>query len=128
MVRRLAVVACLAIAGMLPILLSGAHARDDGRYTDSPLKSWFENLASHRGMCCSFADGVSIRDVDWDTVCDHKNPDDCRYRVRLDDKWVDVPEAALVMDPNKLGTAVVWPVKLDDGTVTIRCFMPGGGT
>ena len=48
------------------ITIPPAHARDDGRYANSPLKSWFNGLASGKGLCCSFADGVKIEDVDWD--------------------------------------------------------------
>ena len=43
-----------------------ALARDDGRYANSPLKSWFDRLASGNGLCCSFADGFRVDDVDWD--------------------------------------------------------------
>ena len=43
-------------------------ARDlDGKYGNSPLKQWFESLASRRGPCCSVADGQTVEDVDWDT-------------------------------------------------------------
>ena len=95
-------------------------ARDDGRYGHSPLKSWFDNLASGKGLCCSFADGFSIRDVDWDVI-------DGRYRVRLDGHWVEVPDAALVTEPNRFGPAVVWPYQDTDGVTQIRCFLPGAG-
>jgi hypothetical protein len=27
----------------------------------------FDRLASGKGLCCSFADGFSVQDVDWDT-------------------------------------------------------------
>jgi hypothetical protein len=57
-----------------------ALARDDGRYTNSPLKSWFDRLASGNGLCCSFADGFRVDDVDWDTQDGH-------YRVRLIMQW-----------------------------------------
>ena len=44
-----------------------AFPRDlDGKYANSPLKQWFDSLASRRGFCCSFADGQSVEDVDWD--------------------------------------------------------------
>jgi hypothetical protein len=43
---------------------SRLHARDDGRFTNSPLKEWFDRLASRNGLCCAFADGVSVQDVD----------------------------------------------------------------
>ena len=103
------------IVGLL--LLAPAGARDDGRYADSPLKSWFDQLASGKGLCCSFADGKSIADVDWDTKDKH-------YRVRLDGAWIDVPDDAVITEPNRFGQAVVWPYQ-EDGKTLIRCFMPG---
>jgi hypothetical protein len=47
------------------------NARDDGRFANSPLKPWFDRLASGKGLCCSFADGFSVQDVDWDTQDGH---------------------------------------------------------
>jgi hypothetical protein len=45
------------VAFCLTTLVSGQLvARDDGRFADSPLKPWFDRLASGRGLCCSFAD------------------------------------------------------------------------
>ena len=49
---------------------SQLFAHDDGRFANSPLKAWFDQLASGKGLCCSFADGVSVQDVDWDTTHD----------------------------------------------------------
>jgi len=96
-----------------------ACARDPGgRYTDSPLKEWFDGLKSRQGPCCSFADGVSVSDVDWDTQQGH-------YRVRLDGRWIVVPDEAVVREPNRFGPAVVWPYKGRGGETLIRCFMPG---
>jgi hypothetical protein len=95
-------------------------ARDDGRFANSALKPWFDKLASGKGLCCSFADGVKIEDVDWDTH-------DGRYRVRLDGRWIVVPDAALVTEPNKFGPAVVWPYQDATGATQIRCFIPGSG-
>lgn len=95
-----------------------AIGRDlDGRYANSPLKKWFDSLASKKGICCSFADGVSVSDVDWDTRDGH-------YRVRIDGAWVDVPDDALVTVPNLHRRAVVWPYR-GDGVWLIRCFIPG---
>jgi hypothetical protein len=95
-------------------------ARDDGRYANSPLKSWFDQLASGRGLCCSFADGFRVDDVDWDTQDGH-------YRVRLNGEWIVVPDNAVVTEPNKYGLAVVWPYMGSDGQTQIRCFLPGSG-
>lgn len=105
----------------LAILVGAAMARDDGRFDGSPLKTWFDGLKSGKGLCCSFADGVSVRDVDWDTQ-------DGSYRVRLDGRWIIVPAAALVTDPNRFGPAVVWPYQDYQGETQIRCFLPGAGT
>lgn len=95
-------------------------AHDDGRFANSPLKPWFDQLASGKGLCCSFADGVSVEDVDWDVKDGH-------YRVRLNGQWVVVPDSAVVTEPNRYGRTVVWPYQDASGTTRIRCFMPGGG-
>jgi hypothetical protein len=57
-----------ALALYLTTLASNQlNARDDGRFANSPLKPWFDRLASGKGLCCSFADGATVQDVDWDT-------------------------------------------------------------
>lgn len=99
-----------------------APAHDDGRFADLPLKAWFDQLSSRKGLCCSFADGQAIADVDWDTKRDGEQ---VHYRVRLNGEWIDVPDEAVVTEPNKYGRAVVWPYKGDDGKTQIRCFLPG---
>jgi len=106
------------IAGLVPIPL---YARDDGRFTSSPLKEWFDRLGSRNGLCCAFADGVSVEDVDWDSQEGH-------YRVRIYGEWFVVPDAAVVTEPNRFGPAVVWPYNDRYGNTQIRCFMPGAGT
>lgn len=102
-----------------PLVLStgSAMGRDDGRFTDSPLKPWFDSLRSHLGPCCSDADGVAVADPDWDSHNGH-------YRVRLDGQWVEVPDEAVITEPNRAGRTMVWPVKTAFG-ISIRCFMPG---
>lgn len=115
--NELAVVTfCLAT-----VVPSQVFAHDDGRFAGSPLKPWFESLASSKGLCCSFADGVSVQNVDWDTQ-------DGQYRVRLDGEWFVVPDDAVVTEPNRYGPAVVWPYRDMNGKSQIRCFMPGAGT
>ena len=106
------------------VLLSAAshlgHARDDGRYAGSPLKPWFDSLKSGKGPCCSDADGSAVSDVDWESKDGH-------YRVRLDGEWIDVPEDAVITEPNRVGRTMVWPLRGYLGT-SIRCFMPGSMT
>ena len=113
----LAVVA-LCMSAFVP---SSVSARDDGRYANSPLHAWFDQLASGKGLCCSFADGVSIQEVDWDTQ-------DGRYRVRLHGEWMYVPDLGGPR-PSRIvfGPAVVWPYMDAEGATQIRCFLPGAG-
>jgi hypothetical protein len=99
---------------------SPVHARDDGRYANSQLKAWFDQLRSGKGACCSDADGTAVSDVDWETRDGH-------YRVRLDDQWIDVPDDAVITEPNRTGRTMVWPIRGYMG-ITIRCFMPGSMT
>ena len=109
------------------LLLSGvwvALAHDDGRYAQSPLHDWFNHLASGKGLCCSFADGYVVEDADWDSKDSH-------YRVKIpttmggtEMEWVDVPEDAVITEPNKMGKTMVWPIYGYMGQ-SIRCFMPG---
>jgi hypothetical protein len=103
-------------------IMPPALARDDGRFADSPLKPWFDQLRSGKGLCCSFADGRAIADVDWDTT---REGDQTHYRVRIDGEWIEVPDDAVVTEPNRYGRAVVWPYKDTTGKTQIRCFMPG---
>jgi hypothetical protein len=114
------IAAIIAVLALGLCYISLALARDDGRYANESLHAWFDQLASGKGLCCSFADGVSIQDVDWDTR-------DGRYRVRLHGEWIFVPQTALVMEPNRFGPAVVWPYMDSDGMIQIRCFLPGAG-
>lgn len=111
------------VAGVVVLLAFVTHAcvaRDDGRYADNPLHAWFDGLASGKGPCCSFADGLTIRDPDWDSQDGH-------YRVMLNGEWQIVPDDALVTEPNKFGPAVVWPYMDSTGRMLIRCFLPGAG-
>jgi hypothetical protein len=46
-----------------------------------------------------------------------------------DGEWVDVPDDALITEPNRAGRTMVWPYKADRWTdhphTEIRCFIPG---
>ena len=115
--------------------LHPAHAHDrDGHWAQlsaegkAPPKEWWDALQSGKGLCCSFADGATVKDVDWDTQRNADAADgEVHYRVRLDGQWIDVPPAAVITEPNKFGPAVVWPYKDTDGAIQIRCFLPGAG-
>jgi len=122
--------------GMIPVALSillaftahiaaphTAAARDvDGRFANSPLHNWFESLHSEKGPCCSDADGTALSDVDWEARDGH-------YRVRIEGEWWDVPDEAVIREPNRAGRTMVWPIYYRATNtpvrVEIRCFMPG---
>ncbi|MBI5318315.1 MAG: hypothetical protein HZB49_02570 [Bradyrhizobium sp.] len=113
----------LRVAGLallLGLVSQFSHARDDGRYANSPLKPWFDSLKSGKGPCCSDADGYAVADPDWESKSGH-------YRVRIEGEWHDVPEDAVITEPNRAGRTMVWPIK-GWGGLTIRCFMPGSMT
>ena len=97
-----------------------ALGRDDGRYANSPLKSWFESLQSEFGQCCTNADGYIVSEPDWES-------DRGRYRVRIDGEWVVVPDGAVITQPNRAGRTMVWKHYID-GHPRVRCFIPGSMT
>ena len=96
------------------LLCSPALAHDPSR---PDLNHWFDYLTSGRGLCCSFTDGFAVSDVDWESKGGH-------YRVRLENNWIDVPDNAVITEPNRVGRTMVWRLRVD-GKILIRCFMPG---
>ena len=104
----------------LIMLATPALGRDDGRYANSPLKSWFESLESEFGQCCTNADGYIVSDPDWESDRGH-------YRVRIGGEWVVVPDGAVVTRPNLAGRTMVWKHYID-GHPRVRCFLPGSMT
>lgn len=114
--------ALLAVCVALAVMFGRADARDpDGRYAQSPLKPWFDSLKSGKGPCCSDADGAAVSDPDWETK---RVGDEVHYRVRIEGEWYDVPDDAVLTQPNLYGKTMVWPIK-GWGGLTIRCFIPG---
>jgi hypothetical protein len=101
------------------LLCSPALAHDPSH---PELNEWFNRLASRKGLCCSFVDGFAVSDVDWESKDGH-------YRVRLEGRWIDVPDDAVITEPNRAGRTMVWPYRAVRGTdpprTEIRCFMPG---
>jgi hypothetical protein len=107
---------------LLFIYPNAGNARDlDGRYAQSPHKEWVKGLksrASGSTGCCDISDGSPPEAV-WDMGGG-------RYQVTIEGKSYDVPDDALIGEPNKLGYAVVWYF-MENGVPRIRCFMPGAG-
>lgn len=125
MARNLAFAAIALIAGLIVAslvvfkLVQPAYGHD---HEHPELDGWFMGLQSKgKSPCCDGADAMRLNDVDWESKDGH-------YRVRLGNKWVDVPEGALVEGPNRDGRAMVWPYLLDGEPTGVRCFMPGALT
>ena len=123
----------IALMGLWLMPLTAMGRDLDGRYATSPLKPRFDQLKSRAGPCCSNADGYVVDDADWQAKNGH-------YWVRVpkvaDSKnmiWVEVPDEAVIKEPNKVGRTMVWPVypAFEEGEgyhLWIRCFMPGSMT
>ncbi len=96
-----------------------AFAKDDGRYGDSPNKSWFRGLLNNEGQsCCDVADGQRIEDADWRSTADG------HYQVKINDAWVTIPDYAVLNPKNRpVDYAVLWIYK-----GRIMCFLVGSGT
>ena len=95
-------------------------ARDNGQFGNVPpeIRAWFKSVKSHAGVpCCDIADGHR---TDYDMR-------ESRYWVPINGEWMMVPPEAVVDDSgNPTGDAVVWYSEYN-GSVYIRCFVPGGG-
>lgn len=127
-----------AMTGTLAVLLlvvaaTFGHARDRGQFANSSpeLKAWFDGLRSGKGPCCSDADGTALSDADWEISGGHYRVRVPRHDYEADDQretvWVDVPDEAVISEPNQVGRTLVWPIYGYLG-VSIRCFMPGSMT
>lgn len=119
-----------AVVWQVPPARGHDHNRPD-------LTKWFMSLYSNHGaLCCDGSEAMHLSNVEW-TAPDSSSH---RYRVKIpvnadayerarhsedvETMWVDVPDDAVVDEPNKEGTALVWPTYGPTGA-TVRCFMPG---
>lgn len=119
------------LVGVMLLVAAKAHDAAHPERTE-----WFKSLKSHKGMCCDGFDALHLKDVDWET----QNKDGSHYRVKVpktkedferaalgeevETEWEDVPDDAVVDEPNRDGSTLVWPLYGYMG-VNIRCFMAG---
>jgi len=88
------------------------------------LNDWYLSLNSHGGgPCCGGPrDDKSaniLAEIDWRSENGH-------YSVRIDGKWIVVPDDRVVNIPNRDGRAIVW-IYYFQGEPVVRCFLPGAG-
>jgi hypothetical protein len=114
---------------VLMLMMSSSLAHDKRYPVGSNMHDWFMTLKSGFGPCCADADGNVLQDNDWSSVNDPSKPN-IHYKVFLDKEWIDVPDEAVINQPNLYGQTMVWPGPLVYGyggtnPQRIRCFMPG---
>jgi hypothetical protein len=123
-----------AICGILAIVVGlGPIALADGHDHHRPdLKAWFQSLKSESGVACCDDGEAEHVEAAWDMARGGykvflKNP----AKPNESGKWFDVPDHAIVKQPNLNGVAMAWwyPFYDVDGTMTpqVRCFIPGAG-
>jgi hypothetical protein len=120
--RRISLAICIFIASAA---MSEGRA-DNDRYANvaKGISGWIESLTDKNGIgCCATADGLRPQTIDWDMTANH-------YRVKVDGRWVEVPESAVVKGPNHLGYAVAWleydwDIDTGEMSMRVRCFLPG---
>jgi len=99
------------------------HARDRGQFANAnpELRAWFNGLKARRGpaapMPTAQRSAAPIGKAATATT-----------RVRIDGEWVNVPDEAVITEPNRVGRTMVWPIRDGVGGLYIRCFMPGSMT
>ena len=132
--RWRSVTSLVCTSALIALAAPFGHARGRGQFvnTNADLKAWFDGLRSGKGPCCSDADGSALSDTDWESKDGHFRVRVPRHGYVRDGQqqelvWVDVPEEAVISEPNRVGRTMVWPIYGYMG-VNIRCFMPGSMT
>lgn len=88
-----------------------AHGHDSAR---PELDKWFASLRNkNKYLCC---DQREAKETEYDMRGNH-------YWVPVNGTWTEVPDAAVLKEPNKFGRPLLWLTAHG----VIRCFMPGPG-
>lgn len=104
---------------LLALWIHPVRAHDHNR---PGLDRWYGTLASGKGPCCGgpSVDAKTLDGPEWGRIGN-------RYWVIIDGVRHDVPDEAVLNQPNLDGRTLVWPIG-GWGGLTIRCFMPGSMT
>jgi hypothetical protein len=125
--RILCVIVAVGSIALFPE--SPSYSHDDQR---PDLKAWFQSLKSVSGVACCDDGEAEHAEAAWDMARGGykvllKNP----QNPNESGSWFDVPDYAVVNQPNLNGVAMVWwyPSYDEDGKMTphVRCFIPGAG-
>lgn len=108
------VVWAITLISVVLLFMAVAHAHDSHR---PELNEWFMGLHSDGGAWCCNGDDTTQVD-EWESKDGH-------YRVKVNGRWLDVPDDAVISKPNLDGQTLVWLKAYPPNAV--RCFMPGAG-
>jgi hypothetical protein len=135
--ERWLMLAAVSLIALCALLFVPAFAHDHER---PELNEWFKGLHSPgKGVCCDGGEALHLRDVEWETQdkphshyrvkvpVDQDAYERARAGAEVDTVWVDVEDDAVIDEPNKAGSPLVWPVYSLGwhSTIWVRCFMPG---
>jgi hypothetical protein len=125
-----ALLLCAAIAlatfGVIAFI-AVSEGRDNGQYAhvSKDVKNWIERLTDQGGTSCCLT-GDAVGPVEWEISANH-------YRVKINGRWIIVPNNTVIKGHNRLGYAVVWlyhvwSLETDVEMTYVRCFLPGPGS
>lgn len=112
--------ALLIVSLIVLVMALSIHPLRAHDHARPALDNWYSGLKSkHGGPCCDGpnVDAKYLSDTEWESK-------DGRYRVFIEGQWIDVPDDAVLKEPNRDGRTLVWPT-WRDGRRTVRCFIPG---
>src|SRR5207244_1810096 len=75
------------------------------------------HVEEQQGLMRSNADGVAVSDPDW-------TPRMATTASVWTANGFDVPDEAVIKEPNRAGRTMVWPIHGAMG-MSIQCFLPG---
>ena len=107
----------------LAVLLTGIPAMAEEVRPSPAINEWVDGLRAPDGThCCDLYDGQAIEAEDYEFRADG------HFWVFFAGKYRKVENDSLILEPNRLGRAIVWPRYNEfSGGVYIACFLPGAG-
>ena len=135
-----ALILWISIIFVIFYTLASAHTLYPGQWAqiDPSEREWLRTQKVPGGTvrCCNESDGTyaqeDIREGHyWTRFTWHHYGDGDNVIHEVDSDWMQVPDEAVIHDPNRNGAPVVWWAWQggfgDQAKVYIRCYAPGGG-
>lgn len=139
---RYSVATLLLLASVVVVsVVAEARWRPEYAQLDEATRRWFNEqmVPGTSSRCCSTADGEfaeeEIRDghywARFTANVQHWSSNSTQYETeKVESGWIEVPEHAVIAEPNRRGVPVVWWIMRgadQDGKprLSIRCYAPG---